>query len=299
MRFVAGLIQNEDGGVNVAGIIATVLGLLTGLVTLITFLAKSIYRVKPGEQAIVMWRKRVVRIKKTAPVEQTPRRWFYFFGPTRKDARGAQLLRDKRRLWWKVRVKPPKDAENPLDTQYGQILVLGPGIYFVLWLLGEVLPLNTQDNPDSTVVITSEMPDPANSNGFIQREHQFGLKWGVKYSGPGEYYVGMAVIKGMNGLQRLVELACSDALRELHELGKFSYQELGSAQTVYDEVNSRVRDGLEKYGVELRAITIPNRYRTMGQMLKEARTDPSTVPVINGAKNTNGHVNGHVHESVR
>lgn len=90
MRTIAGYYISEGGSVNIPAIVAS----LAGLATFFTFLAKSIHRVKPGEQAIRLRGGRIVRYRHTRPEATTYLRMFLWFGPTIVDQYGnARLAR--------------------------------------------------------------------------------------------------------------------------------------------------------------------------------------------------------------
>lgn len=273
MRTVAEYYTNEGGGVNIPAIIAS----LAGLATFFTFLAKSIHRVKPGEQAIRMRGGRVVRYRNTRPIDTTEMRMFLWFGPIVIDPHGNTVWRSKRQLWWVKRINPPRNAspEEILDPYYGQIKVLGPRVYFALWLFGEIAALNTQDNSNSTVKVLVEVPkeELISEEEDTQRELEVGLIWGVTHSvvlagiTPN---IARAVVYGSNGLQRLVELSCMDALREVYESPNFTYEQRGDAQFVHEIMNGKVQQILATYGTDLRRVTINSRAKSIGQMVKES-----------------------------
>lgn len=162
-----------------------------------------------------------------------------------------------------------------LDPYFGQIKVLGPRVYFALWLFGEIAALNTQDNSSSTVKVVVEVPrdELLSDEEDTQRELEVGLIWGVTHSTQVKGVtpnIARAVVRGSNGLQRLVELSGMDALREVYESQEFSYDQLGNAAFVYDKMKEKVATTLDIYGTDLRRVTINSRAKSIGQMVKES-----------------------------
>lgn len=265
-----------------------VLGALAAFVTFITFLAKSIYRVKPGEQGLMVRGKHIVRVRSTRPIAYTFQRRYGFFGPIRRDELGYPMMRPARFLWIKRRIKPPEDAtqEEQLDPYYGEFKVLGPNLYFVLWPLGEIVKFNTQDNPDSTIDIPIEVIDEDGEDE--QRDVKAGLVWGVKHSYLDDPIppIARAFVYGVNGLQRLVELCVGNALLELFESSGFDIWQ--PSKETFEQVEPKVREELDEYGVNLRKIKILGRAKSLGEKVKTHRPSSKPTPESEANEHSSG-----------